>query len=76
MAGKHDGPSGKQGGPGMDKERAERFEKARHEIEELHRAGKHEEAEQLKRRLAGAMAEKHAGPPGKTGGRDRRRFAI
>lgn len=58
---------GDKGKPGMDKERGERFEKARHEIEELHRAGKHEEAEQLKRRLAGAMAEKHAGPPGKPG---------
>lgn len=58
------------GGPDMPvdrKERAERFEKAKHEIEELHRAGKHEEAEQLKRRLAGAMAEKHDGPPGRPG---------
>lgn len=58
------------GGPNANdrKEHSERIEKARHEIEELLRAGKHEEAGQLKRRLAGAMAEKHDGPSGRHDG--------
>lgn len=54
----------KDGRPGFDKERAEHLEQARRKIEELQREGKHEEAEQLKRRIAGVMAEKHGGPPG------------
>ena len=40
--------------PGIDK-----LGMAKHEIEELHRAGKHEQAEQMERRLAETMRGKH-----------------
>lgn len=61
LGGMHrDGKRGINGGA------PERLERVRHEIEELHRAGKHEEAEQLKRRVAEAMEHKK-GPPIKEG---------
>lgn len=52
---------GEKPGPGgVD---AGRLEKARHEIEELHRAGRHEEAEQLKRHVAEGRASGRGGQP-------------
>lgn len=48
----------KGGGKGMD----DKMARARHEIEELHRAGKHEEAEQLKHRIAEGMEHKKQAP--------------
>ena len=54
--------------PGGDKGGSpERLEKVRHEIEELHRAGKHEEAEQLKHRIAESIAHKKEAPQPKEG---------
>ncbi len=47
-----------------DGERPERMARVKEEIEELHRAGKHEEAEQLKRKYQGEFMAKHR-PDGK-----------
>lgn len=57
------GSAHRDGRPGINGGAPERLEKVRHEIEELHRAGKHEEAEQLKRRVAEAMEHKRAPEP-------------
>lgn len=56
----------REGKPGINGGAPERLEKVRHEIEELHRAGKHEEAEKLQHRVAEAMAHKK-GLPSKEG---------
>ena len=60
------GQTHREGKPGPGGGAPERLEKVRHEIEELHRVGKHEEAEQLKRRVGEAM-EHRKEPPLKEG---------
>lgn len=51
-----------EGKPGFEKGAPERMEKVRHEIEELHRAGKHEEAERLEHRVKEAMEHRKEAP--------------
>ncbi len=61
-AGKHDDKARRKEKHDAHGAAPERLEKARREIEELHRAGKHEEAGALKRRIAEGMEHKKASP--------------
>lgn len=58
---------GPKGGPPehLSAEAREHIEKTRKQIEELHRAGKHEEANRMRDQLIAGMRARHGQPPGK-----------